>query len=366
MGYQNRDIIKKSFYPYSSSTPNTISLLVPNSTNSVVVQEEVAYEKVVQKALPSVVTIGIHKTLSDTTIPFGPFGQIVTPDGNQNLEQNIGSGFILSPNGILVTNKHVVADTQATYTVLTSDQKKYDVTNIYRDPLNDIAILKINTTNLPVLTLGDSTALRLGQIVIAIGTPLGEFQNTVTHGIISGLGRGITAGSPYEGYVERLDDVIQIDAPISPGNSGGPLLNIQGNVIGITTAISEQGQNLGFAIPVNLIREIVNNFNQNGFSYKQPYVGIRYRMVDKNTAINNQTVEGAYVISVISGSPADKVGIQAGDIIVRIDNQNIQTTDDRSLSKIILQKKVGERVIVIIWRNGKNQEKSLVLEEFRS
>jgi len=240
--------------PSIPSLPKVSQQLTPKVEKQTVVYEESAIISAIEKALPSVVTIGISKTTStrdffeiDPFDPFSPFKRI--PGQQRKLEQNIGSGFIIADNGLIVTNKHVVADTEASYKVLTSDDKKYEVKKIYRDPLNDLAIIKIDASGLKPLNLGDSSNLKLGQSVIAIGTPLGEFKNTVTSGIISGLGRGITAGSPFENYVERLDNVIQTDAAINPGNSGGPLINLSGYAIGVNTAISQEGQNIGFAIP---------------------------------------------------------------------------------------------------------------------
>jgi S1-C subfamily serine protease len=212
-------------------------------------------------AIPSVVTVRISQTFSDYSIEFDPFNPFSpfrrVPGKTYQTTQNIGSGFVVKSEGIIITNKHVVADQNATYSVITNDKKEYPVTAIYRDPANDLALLKINATNLKPLPMGDSSNLKLGQTVLAIGTPLGQFTNTVTSGIISGLGRGITAGSRYEGYVEKLDNVIQTDAPINPGNSGGPLLNSSGEVIGINTAVASQGQNIGFAIPVNVIKTLL-------------------------------------------------------------------------------------------------------------
>jgi serine protease Do len=217
----------------------------------------------INSALPSVVTVGISQTVSnyslefDPSNPFRPFRRV--PGATHRTEQNIGSGFIVKSDGIILTNRHVVSDTSASYFVITNDKKKYNVTQIYRDSANDLALLKINPPagGLKPLPLGDSSNLKLGQTVIAIGTPLGEFTNTVTEGIISGLGRGITAGSLYEGYVEKLDNVIQTDAAINPGNSGGPLLDLNGEVIGINAAIASQGQNIGFAIPVTIIKNFL-------------------------------------------------------------------------------------------------------------
>jgi len=259
----------------------------------------------------------------------------------------------------------VVADEQATYKVLTNDKKEFNVEKIYRDPLNDLAILKVNANNLKALSLSDSSKLKLGQMTIAVGTPLGEFTNTVTTGIVSGLGRGITAGSPFEGFVEKLDNVIQTSAPISPGNSGGPLLNSSGQVIGINTAIAQEGSNIGFAIPSNVIKDLLENFAKSGNSFERPYVGVRYKMVDKQTAILNDVVEGAYVTEVLEGSPAQKAGLETEDIITEFDGNKVKGDDDQTLAKMILQKKVGDTVQVKYWRNKEIKTTSLKIEAYR-
>lgn len=331
-----------------------------------VVSEESVVTKVVEDSLPSVVTVGIIKT---TTVgggiqidPFdfvNPFHQV--PGTQKKIDQNIGSGFIVSSDGLIITNKHVVADTEATYKILTDKKEKFDVQKIYRDPLNDLAILKINTSGLKPLPLGDSSKLKLGQTAIAIGTPLGEFTNTVTVGIVSGLGRGITAGSPFEGFVEKLDNVIQTDAAISPGNSGGPLLNSSGQVIGINTAIAQGGQNIGFAIPVNVVKSLIDNFQARGGSFDRPYIGVRYKMIDKQTALMNDVVEGAYIVEVVVGSPAEKAGLQVEDIITEFDGIKIKG-DDQSLAKMILDKKIEEAVKLKIWRNKEIKEVLITLE----
>ena len=217
---------------------------------------------------------------------------------------------------------------------------------------------------LKALKLGDSSKLKLGQLVIAIGTPLGEFTNTVTSGIISGLGRGITAGSPFEGYVEKLDNVIQTDAAISPGNSGGPLLNSKGEAIGINTAIAQEGQNIGFAIPINVVKQLIDDFNKKGGSFERPYIGLRYKMVDKQTAILNDVVEGAYIIEVIKGSPAEKAALDVEDIITEFDNERVKGNDDQELARLINDKKVGDRVNIKVWRQGKVLEKTVTLETY--
>jgi len=336
-----------------------IILPPPSKTNEkqVVVFEESVITSVVEKSLPAVVTVGIKKTTVsggffefDPFNPFSPFRRI--PGQKKKIEQNIGSGFIVDSSGLIITNKHVVSDTDASYQILTYDKKKYDVVKIYRDPLNDLAILKINAQGLKTLSLGDSNNLKLGQLVIAIGTPLGEFTNTVTSGIISGLGRGITAGSPFEGYVEKLDNVIQTDAAINPGNSGGPLLNSRGEVIGVNTAIAQEGQNIGFAIPSNVVKSLLENFQKQGGNFERPFLGVRYQMIDRQTALLNEVVEGAYVVEVVENSPAEKAGIEVEDIIIEFDGKRVKGNKENSLANLILEKKVGQTVTLKVWRNG--------------
>ena len=319
--------------------------------------DESVVTNVIENSIPSVVTIAINKITTtgsqiqiDPSNPLNPFQTI--PGQQKEVHQNIGSGFIISDDGLIITNRHVVSDTEATYTVLTYDKKQYNVVNIFRDPLNDLSILKVNAKKLKPLTLGDSSKLKLGQLAIAIGTPLGEFTNTVTSGIISGLGRGITAGSPFEGYVEKLDNVIQTDAAISPGNSGGPLLNSKGQVIGINTAIAQQGQNLGFAIPSNVVSDLLTEFQKRGGTFERPFLGVRYSLIDKATAQSEKLREGAYVVSVIQGSPADEAGIQPEDIIIDIDGQKINDQNENSVAKIIYDKKIGQQITLLVYRDG--------------
>lgn len=336
-----------------------------------IISEESVITNVIEKSIPSVVTVGIKKTIpqgnSYYVNPFDPFGSFEQVPGTQKeTEQNIGSGFIVSPDGLIITNRHVVADTDASYTVITNDKKTYQVEKIYRDPLNDLAILKISATGLKPLPLGDSSNLKLGQIVVAIGTPLGEFTNTVTDGIISGLGRGITAGSPLEGYVEKLDNVIQTNAAINHGNSGGPLLNSQGQVIGINTAVAEDGQNIGFAIPANVIQTVIDTFKKNGSTFERPYIGVRYKTVDRETAVVNKLAQGAYIIQVLPGSPAEKAGLQDEDIIMEFDGKPIVSDgSDQEIPKALQGKKVEDTVKLKIWRNGQTMEKTVTLEAAR-
>lgn len=321
-----------------------------------VVNEESVVIDVVDTVSPAVVTVGITRTRKlgdifqiDPFDPFFPF-QPQRPGITQKIERDIGSGFIVAADGLVVTNKHVVGDIQAKYKVFTKDDKSYDVVKIYRDPANDLAVLKITATGLPMVTLGDSSKIKVGQLAIAIGTALGEFRSTVTTGVISGVGRGIDAGSPFEGSVERLDNVIQTDAAINPGNSGGPLLNSKGEVVGINAAVSSEGQNIGFAIPVNVVKDALANFNQTG-QFNRPFLGVQYRMVTRELSVMNEIPEGAYLAAVVDGSPAAKAGLEQEDIITTFDDQKL--TDKNDLAKVISKKKVGDAVSLGIWRDGK-------------
>lgn len=338
--------------PALTSTPPVVS-----EGNTVkVVSEESVVISAVDRVSPSVVTIGISKTRPagdifefDPFDMFSPFRRRPGTSKPQKIEQDIGSGFIVGADGLIVTNKHVVSDAEASYRVITKDDKTYDVTKIYRDPINDMAILKIGASDLPIVEMGDSENIKVGQLAIAIGTALGEFRNTVTTGVISGIGRGITAGGPFESSAERLDNVIQTDAAINPGNSGGPLLNSSGQVIGVNVAVSAEGQNIGFALPINVVKEALANFNQTG-QFDRPYLGVRYKVVTRDVAILNDIPEGAYIMEVVSGSPAEKAGLDPEDIIIKMDDVRL-SGENAELSKIISKKKVGDTVKVIVWRD---------------
>ncbi|HJZ05939.1 hypothetical protein A2634_01475 [Candidatus Amesbacteria bacterium RIFCSPHIGHO2_01_FULL_48_32] len=331
-----------------------------------VLSEENVVIEVAEKVSPSVVTVGIKKTQTVRFMdPFGMFRRI--PGGQpqeRKIEQDIGTGFVISADGLIVTNKHVVDDSDAEYKIVTRDDKTYEVEKIYRDPVSDLAILKISPSagsGFKPVEMGDSAKLKVGQFVVAIGTALGEFRHTVTTGVVSGLGRGITAGSPFEGS-EKLDDVIQTDAAINPGNSGGPLLNSAGQVIGVNVAVSTQGQNIGFALPINVVKEAIENFNKTG-QFSRPYLGVRYRMIDLKTALNNDVVQGAYVQEVIEDSPAARGGIEPGDIITKMGGEKIDGDDQNGLAKLISGHKVGDRVELEVWREGETNKLTVTLEE---
>ena len=323
--------------------------------------EENVVISVAESTSPSVVTVSAQAP-KRRVLNFNPFGGFSSSiQGGE--PQDIGSGFIVSEDGLIVTNKHVVSDTSVSYKVITKDGSSYDVGDISRDPSNDIAILKINATGLKPVNLGTSGDLKVGQFVIAIGTALGEFRHTVTTGVISGLGRGITAGSSFEGFVERLDDVIQTDAAINPGNSGGPLIDSSGQVIGINVAVAQGAQNIGFAIPVDLVKKQLDTFKTTGKFPAKAYLGVQYQLVSSESAILNSVPQGAYVTDVVSGSPAESAGIEIGDIVTKLDGKEIKADSD--LSDAISAKQPGDNVSVELWRDGNTQTVNATLGEFQ-
>lgn len=359
-------VLMGSFTVGRWSTNKENGVLVSNKRE--VVDEESVVTAVVEKATPSVVTVSIvKKERINNLLPFGfdIFGDIFNIP-NQNLEtreieQDIGTGFIISSDGLIVTNKHVVADTGAKYQVVIGKEEIVEVQNIYRDPVNDLAILKINKNDLTPVKLGDSDKLKVGQTVIAIGTALGEFRSTVTRGVISGLGRGITAGGSLLGS-EKLDNVIQTDAAINPGNSGGPLFNSFGEVIGVNVAVSQSGQSIGFALPINMVKESIDNFKSTG-QFDRPYLGISYAMISKESALLNEVPVGAYVQGIVAGSPAEKAGIKVGDIITEIDSKKLADDKNTVMATYINKKKIGDEVTIKIWREKKEEEIRVKLEK---
>ena len=336
-----------------------------------ILKEENAVIDVVDKVTPSVVTIGVKKTqriINRDSFLFDPFSFFSNPQSQpeieeKKIEQDIGSGFILTKEGLVVTNKHVVSDVKANYSVITNSDEELVVEKIYRDPVNDLAILKVSpsaSSGLTPIELGDSDNLKVGQVVVAIGTALGEFRSTVTTGVISGLGRGINAGARFGGMSEELNNVIQTDAAINPGNSGGPLLNSFGEVIGVNVAVSQAGENIGFAIPINIVKDSIDNFEATG-KFSRPYMGVRYQMLDKKTAILNSVPQGAYLVEVVLDSPAQRAGLTEGDIVTEINK--VKLSEKQGLAEVIGGNKVGDEVSLKVYRNGETIEVKVKLEE---
>lgn len=348
------------------------------------VDYEEAVIDAVQKASPAVISIIVTKDLPIIeNCPFDPF-QDLPPEfrqffgpfefnrpckkGTQKQEVGGGSGFIISPDGLIITNKHVVQDTNASYTVLTNDGKKYNAKVLARDPVQDLAVVKISAPglSLPVVRLGDSDSIRLGQTAIAIGNALGEFRNTVSVGIVSGLARSIDASGG--GSVEHLEGLIQTDAAINPGNSGGPLLNLRGEVIAINTAVAQGAENIGFAIPINKAKRDISSVKKTG-KISSPFLGVRYIMVTPEIAKRDKLpVESGAVVrgnddgpGITPDSPAAKAGIQPEDIIVSLNGEKVD--EGRTLSALIQKYSVGDRVELKVLRAGKELSISAILGE---
>lgn len=332
--------------------------------------------EVAKKVCPAVVTLVISKDLPKIEgFYMFPFGgrEFVFPkiekDKKEKTKIGGGSGFIVSPDGFILTCRHVVEDQKADYTVFLEAKKKYSAKILDRDPINDIAILKINGKNLPYLELADSNKIELGETVVAVGNALGEFYDTVSAGIISGLSRFITASYGLTDRTTQLRGLIQTDAAINPGNSGGPLVNLEGKVIGINTAMVIGAQNIGFAIPINYAKKDLEEIKKYG-KIKRPFLGVRYVLLNKEIAKQNKlpTSYGALIIretlgerAVVKGSAADKTGIKEFDIILEIENEKI--TEKNPLSNILEKFKVGKKVNLKILREGKIINLKVKLEE---
>ncbi len=278
-----------------------------------------------------------------------------------------GTGFIVSSDGIIVTNKHVVGDKDAEYAIFLNDGRKFLGRVLALHPVDDLAVVKIDATGLPALRLGNSDNLKLGQTAIAIGNALGEFQNTVSVGVVSGLKRSIVA-SDAGGVIERLEGLVQTDAAINFGNSGGPVLNLRGEVIGVSTAVVSGAQNIGFAIPINRVRRTVEEVTTKG-RVEVPFLGVRYVPINdevkKKFKLNVDN--GAFVYAdqgeetVIEGSPAAKAGLRKADIITAVDDEAI--TQQNSLAQLIGKKRVGQRVQLTVLREGRTLTLELTLAE---
>lgn len=287
--------------------------------------------------------------------------------GTENREISSGSGFVVSADGMIVTNKHVVADTDAEYTVFLNDGSKKSATILARDPIQDIAILKIEATGLAAVRLADSSRIKIGQTVVAIGNALGEFRNTVSVGVVSGLHRSVIASGSSVG-TETLEELIQTDAAINPGNSGGPLLNTKGEVVGVNTAMASGAENIGFSIPINKVKRALESVKQTG-RIIYPYLGVRYRLVTKEIAEKEKLGRdyGALVspsgtdLAVIVGGPAEKAGVKEGDIILTINDTRIDM--DHSLLSVIQKYNVGDVVTLKIFREDKEIDLKATLEE---
>ena len=383
--------------PYSNEKPvSSIPGQGPDTSSTMPVlnagDEQIV--QTVEKSSPSVVSIVISKDVPRLRqiTPFGlpfisPFfdngsGIDTAPDdpgtgsggntgGNNKQTIGAGSGFFVSTDGLIATNKHVVSDDGASYTVITSDGKEHPAEVVARDPARDLAVIRLtDKSTYPALPLGNSDMLQIGQTAIAIGNSLGEFSNTVSKGIISGLQRDITAGSGLGGGTEQLANIIQTDAAINPGNSGGPLLDASGQVIGINVAVAQGAQNIGFALPINQVQRIISQVQKTG-KITVPFLGVRYVYITPDIAKNNGIGidHGALILrgdmrtdlAVVPGSPADKAGIVENDVILAVNGKTVDAT--HPLNDLLADFNPGDTVALSIWHKGSTQDIQVKLEE---
>jgi len=334
----------------------------------------------IRKVMPAVVSIVISKTLAQIEkeippellpmLPHGPHLNIPKEaiDAHGRVKVGGGSGFIVDPKGIIVTNRHVVIDPNAEYTVVTDDNRRFPAEIAARDPIDDVAILKIKAKNLDVIKLGDSEKIDLGDDVLAIGNALGLFKNTVSRGIISGMSRSIRAAvDPH--HFQELRGLVQTDAAINPGNSGGPLINLKGETIGINTAIVFGAQNLGFAIPINSAKRDLEDLKKHG-RIRRPLLGLRYLTIDEmlREKLKLPVDYGALILghkphdpAIVPGSPAFKAGLREKDIILECNGEKI--TIEKTIQDFLESMNVGEIIKFKVRRGSREFSTKVTLVE---
>ena len=339
---------------------------------------------IIKKTMPAVVSIVITKHLEDIQkeippdlypfLPNGPDGpKLKIPpeliDKRGMVQVGGGSGFIVESDGLILTNKHVISDPKAEYTVIISDDRKFSAEVLTRDPINDVAILKIQASGLPVIKLGDSTKVELGETAIAIGNALGIFKNTVSMGIVSSLSRSISAQADPQSPPQEMRGLIQTDAAINHGNSGGPLVDLTGKAMGINAAIVFGAQNISFAIPINAAKRDLSDLKKYGH-VKRPLLGVRYITIDDNLKdkMNLPVGYGALVVKespvdhgVVPESPADKAGLREKDIILTLNGKKIDR--EHPIQDFLENLNVGDRVELVVLRGEKEKKMYLALAE---
>jgi serine protease Do len=335
--------------------------------------------EIAKKVCPAVITVIVSKDLprAENFYSFPYAGrEYVMPKYEKGQKSRIerteiggGSGFIVSENGYVLTSNHVVSDTTADYTVILDPKHKYPAKVLSRNPINDTAVLKIDGEKFPYLEMADSNKIELGEEVVAVGNALGEFTDTLSAGIVSGLSRFITAFGGVDHQMQNLRGLIQTDAAINPGNSGGPLINMECKVIGINTAMIAGAQNIGFAIPIGYAKKDLEEVKKYG-KIMMPFLGVKYVLISKEMAEANKLPvnDGALVVReqlgeppVIKSSAADLAGIKEWDIIVNCNNEKI--TIKNPLANILQKCKIGSQTDLTVLRDGKKINLTAKLEE---
>jgi serine protease Do len=335
--------------------------------------------RAINKALPGVISIAASKDIAAVEQEVAKMGmdprqladRFAQEAEGGKITVSTGSGFIVDPSGIVLTNKHVIQDAEASYQAVINE-KKYDVVVLGKDPLSDIAVLKITAPppKLPTIKLCVSKKVRLGETVIAIGNALGEFQNTVSTGIVSGLSRFLSAITDMQGHQERLRGLIQTDAAINPGNSGGPLINLKGEAIGISTAVVFGAQNIGFAIPIDRAIRDLEDVKKQGH-IRAPFLGIRYVLLNKKLSdhLGIQQQKGALIMreglpgdnAILPNSAAERAGLLENDIVVSANGKEV--TEKNTLEDELSERSVGDEVELGVLRKNKHITFKVPLED---
>jgi S1-C subfamily serine protease len=356
-------VVATTFQPLLSHLSPDDSQRAVESKIVELIEEESATIAVVEQITPAVVSVVVQKERGDIQdVSNGAifnsffFSEPLDEQSTSELvEVSSGTGFFVTEDGYVLTNRHVIDETDATYIIVTNEGKELAATLVDVDPFQDIAILDVDGEDYPTVQLGDSDEIRIGATVIAIGNTLSEFRNTVTKGVVSGINRRVTAGDSYN--TEVIEAAIQTDAAINPGNSGGPLINLLGQVVGINTAVSFEGQAIGFAIPINEAKRAVADVREFG-RIVRPWLGVRYVLVQAQEGQNIEYEIGARIIAgeqpgesaIVAGSPADLAGLKDGDIIIAVNSTNL--SQDQALAELISEYRPGDSVELSVLRDG--------------
>lgn len=341
-----------------SDKQSSIDTVNPEDKNSYqFTEQKIAISDVVEKIAPSVVSV-----LTTTNVQ--------TFWGENSEQQGAGSGVILSKDGYILTNKHVVSGAKTVMVILANGEMYENVKVVFLDPMNDLAYLKVdNVNNFSPIEIGDSKTIKVGQPVLAIGNALGEYQNTVTNGIISGVGRNIVAQST-NGYgsikSEGLTDLIQTNAAINSGNSGGPLVNAGGQLIGVNTAVAQNANGIGFAIPIGAAKGVIKQLGQDDSNIKRSYVGVSYLEISPALAKqqNLSRSRGALIASdgIKANSPAAAAGLRAGDIIIKVNEAEVGVIG--SVATLVAEYAPGETIKLLVQRGQSEQTIEIKVGEY--
>lgn len=340
----------------ASNTAPVTTQTMPSSANSAdknftITDAATLPDKDGKKALS---TMEIASKVGPATVSITADVSYTSIYGTTETGQSSGSGFVISQDGYIVTNNHVISGATSAKVLVPGETKPVDAIIVGTDTTTDIAVLKIDRQNLPFVTLGDSDALQVGELAVAIGNPFGELAGSVTVGVVSALDREIAIN-------DATYNLIQTDASINSGNSGGPLVNSYGEVIGVTNAKMSNGEGIGFAIPIDDVKSVIEELINNGYVTGRPVLGIGVLAVDATTASQYGWPSGVYIREITPKGPAELAGLQVGDIITKIDGKAIATTEDVVTVKDA--HKIGDTITVTVYRNGETKEFSLILQE---